>query len=121
MQTETDCLMNNLCFHIVLLLFWKCVPRFLSNPVLLDSDASVRSKSTSLSRYWRFVLKPSQAFPVRVGALTASPLPDGWLPGFRASSGTGQLQAVPVPPSMTGGGRGATARDSPYPWELLLT
>lgn len=90
-----------------------------STPYRSTSMCLYLAKASSLSGYRRFFLEPSQGFPVGAGALSAS-TPHGGL-ALRASLGTGQPQAVPFFPPMTGDGRGATAGAKPCPWKLLFS
>lgn len=121
MRIETYCLMKIFIFTLFSCFFGNV---YLGSYPTLYCSALMHlyiAKASSLSSYWCVILKPSQGFPVHVGSVTASPLPEGSVPGLKASSGTGQPQAVPFPPSVTGAGRGATARANPCPRELLLT
>lgn len=100
MQTETYCLMKVFIFTL-LSCFWGNA--YLGSYPIHYRSTPIRlylAKASSLSSSRRLFLEPSQGFPVRAGALSASTPPGGL--ALRASSGTGQPQAVPFFPSVTG-------------------
>lgn len=96
---------ENLYFHTALLHFWKCIPSFLSNPVLLNTDTSLhRQKHPVSAENWGI----SQT-SIHVGALSAFPHHGGNMEIF------GNMKTSPSFCSW-----GCWGSHSPFFWELLL-